>query len=79
MLELAEADLNSILHGRVFLRNKQIIQIMYNILCSMKYIHSANLVHRDIKPANILIYSDCSIRLADFGLSRSLEGVQNTL
>lgn len=45
----------------------------------MKYIHSANLVHRDIKPANILINSDCSIRMADFGLSRSLEGVKNTL
>lgn len=52
---------------------------MYNFLCALKYFHSANLIHRDIKPANLLINADCSVKLADFGLSRSLHGVKNTL
>ena len=43
----------------------------------MKYVHSANILHRDIKPANILINSDCTIKLCDFGLSRSLQGIEN--
>jgi mitogen-activated protein kinase 1/3 len=48
--------------------------ILYNLLCSMKYLHSANVIHRDIKPGNILINSECNVLLCDFGLSRTLEG-----
>lgn len=29
--------------------------ILYNLLCGIKWIHSAGVVHRDIKPANVLI------------------------
>ena len=45
--------------------------ILYNLLCSMKFIHSADIMHRDIKPGNILINADCQIKICDFGLSRS--------
>jgi len=44
--------------------------ILYNMLCAMNFIHSANIIHRDIKPANILFKNDCTIKLCDFGLSR---------
>lgn len=41
--------------------------IMYNLLCSVQYIHSANLMHRDLKPGNILVDDNCHIKLCDFG------------
>ena len=47
--------------------------IVYNLLCSVNYLHSANVIHRDIKPSNILMRADCTIRICDFGLSRTLE------
>lgn len=43
---------------------------MYNILCSLHYLHSANIMHRDIKPTNILIDYNCRAKLCDFGLAR---------
>ena len=41
------------------------------LLKGIHYIHSASLLHRDLKPENILINPDNSIKICDFGLSRS--------
>ena len=46
--------------------------LLYNMLCSLNFIHSANLIHRDIKPSNFLLNSDCRVMLCDFGLARSM-------
>lgn len=35
--------------------------------------HSANLLHRDLKPSNLLLNSECHMKVADFGLARSLD------
>ena len=45
--------------------------LLYNLLCSVHYLHSANLIHRDIKPANILVDKKGSITLCDFGIART--------
>jgi mitogen-activated protein kinase 1/3 len=29
--------------------------VLYNLLCGVNYLHSANIIHRDLKPANVLI------------------------
>ena len=46
-------------------------QILYNLLCAIKFIHSTNVLHRDLKPGNILIDSGCGIKICDFGISRT--------
>ena len=46
--------------------------IMYNMLCSIHYVHSANLIHRDIKPSNFLMNFNCIPKLCDFGLARTM-------
>lgn len=48
------------------------ISILYNMLLAMNFIHSSNIMHRDIKPANILVDVDCSVKICDFGLGRTL-------
>lgn len=51
---------------------EHIEQILYNILCALKFLHSSNIIHRDLKPANILINPECQIKICDFGISRTL-------
>jgi len=45
---------------------------MYQLLKAIKYMHSANVLHRDLKPSNLLLNSDCFMKIADFGLARSI-------
>ena len=54
-------DLRKILHSipKLEFRNEYMISILYNLLCTLNYIHTANIIHRDIKPANILVNIDC--------------------
>lgn len=45
---------------------------MYQILLGLQYLHASRLIHRDLKPSNILVNSDCSAKICDFGLVRFL-------
>ena len=47
--------------------------IMYQAFKALLYMHSAKLVHRDMKPANLLLNAECLMKVADFGLCRSLD------
>jgi len=49
--------------------------IIYQNLKTLRYLHSADLLHRDIKPSNLLLNSECHMKLADFGLARSISSV----
>ncbi len=53
--------------------------VMYQILKGIKYMHSGELIHRDLKPANILLDSDCLVKLADFGLARSIASINQSI
>ena len=44
--------------------------MIYNMLCAVAFMHSAGVIHRDLKPANVLLNSDCTIQVCDFGLAR---------
>ena len=72
ILQPGETDLKKILKSAPFLDPLDIKIFMYDILTSLKYIHSAGVIHRDIKPGNVLIYEDGSAKLCDFGLARSV-------
>lgn len=50
-------------------RAEQYIQWIVEISLGLEYLHSENVVHGDLRGANILIDSQWSVRLADFGLS----------
>ena len=58
---------------RGYLSEKEVLQLFTQILKAISYIHSKNIVHRDIKPENILLDQDMNIKLADFGLCRTMK------
>lgn len=46
---------------------------VYQTLRALKAIHSADVIHRDLKPSNLLLNSNCDLKVADFGLARSVK------
>ncbi|CAG9331700.1 unnamed protein product [Blepharisma stoltei] len=72
VIEHAQSDLKKLIKSPVHLQGHHIQLITYNIICGLKYIHSANILHRDLKPANILLNEDCEVKICDFGLARSV-------
>jgi mitogen-activated protein kinase 1/3 len=75
VIDYVEADLKKVIKSSLSLSELHIQVIVYNLLCSLNWIHSAHVLHRDIKPSNILIDEDCRIKLCDFGLARSYSGL----
>ena len=76
VLEYAESDMKKILKSSLNLELLHICTMVYNLLCALKYLHESKVIHRDLKPANVLVNEDCSIKLCDFGLARSLTNIK---
>jgi len=70
VFEYLDTDLYKLILSEQFLTIPHIQRFLYQMLCGLKYMHSARVIHRDLKPANILLNEDCSLRICDFGLSR---------
>lgn len=74
VMECMDLDLKKLLNNakEANLTEEVASKLIYNLLCAIRFLHSANVMHRDIKPANILIDNDLNVKICDFGLSRSL-------
>uniref|UniRef100_A0A8C2VI68 Mitogen-activated protein kinase 15 n=1 Tax=Chinchilla lanigera TaxID=34839 RepID=A0A8C2VI68_CHILA len=75
VFESMDTDLNAIIQKGNLLEDTHKRYIFYQLLQATKFIHSENVIHRDQKPANVLLDANCSVKLCDFGLARSLSNL----
>src|SRR5262245_61811356 len=57
----------------------EIIRIMGAIAEALNYAHKQGVLHRDIKPSNIILDSDTTPYLTDFGLARIAQAGESTM
>lgn len=48
------------------------LSLIQQLIVGIQYLHSRNIIHRDLKPSNILITKDGVLKIADFGLARTI-------
>lgn len=77
LFEFMEADLHNVISEGI-LKDVHIRFIIYQLAKALKYLHTGSIIHRDLKPSNILVNSNCTIKLCDFGLVRSLINSKDT-
>ena len=75
VFDFMETDLHAVVRANILEPiHKQ--YIIYQLVKSIYYMHSAELLHRDIKPSNLLLDSNCLVKVCDFGLCRSVNEAQ---
>lgn len=72
IFEFMETDLHNVIKRGNILSDVHKQYIMYQLFTATKYLHSGNVIHRDYKPSNVLLDNQCSVKVCDFGLARSL-------
>lgn len=69
VMELMDANLCQVIN--MDLDHERMSYLLYQMLCGIKHLHLAGIIHRDLKPSNIVVRSDCTLKILDFGLARS--------
>ena len=70
---LPGGDLRFYLHKRISFSENQIKFFISNLIISLNYIHSMNIIHRDIKPENLVFDGRGYLHLTDFGISKKIK------
>eukprot|EP00002_Diphylleia_rotans_P025553 TRINITY_DN5052_c0_g1_i4.p1 TRINITY_DN5052_c0_g1~~TRINITY_DN5052_c0_g1_i4.p1 ORF type:complete len:378 (-),score=61.92 TRINITY_DN5052_c0_g1_i4:359-1492(-) len=76
IFEYMDTDLHAVIRANILEEiHKQ--YIIYQCLRALKFMHTGDLLHRDMKPSNLLLNAECHVKIADFGLARSIAGLEN--
>ncbi len=61
------------------LKWKEAVHFTVQILRALQHAHDKGIVHRDIKPQNVMLLSDGTIKITDFGIARFARSESKTL
>lgn len=56
----------------------EVIDVMEQLVSAVEHAHSRGVIHRDIKPQNIIVRSDGTVKLTDFGIAIAQNAAQLT-
>lgn len=74
VLELVEGEtLADLLTREGSLDVPATVAIVRQIADALDYAHAQGVIHRDVKPANLIVASDGTVQLTDFGIARSAD------
>mmetsp|Transcript_14170 Transcript_14170/g.48009 ORF Transcript_14170/g.48009 Transcript_14170/m.48009 type:complete len:369 (+) Transcript_14170:62-1168(+) len=77
VFDYMETDLHAVIRANI-LEDIHKRYVVYQVLKALKFMHSADLVHRDLKPSNLLLNEECHMKVADFGLARSIRALESS-
>ena len=75
--ELARGDLFQVIDDDQVLPEEALKPIAAQLVSALCHLHKNHIIHRDLKPQNILVSSNGTIKVCDFGFARALS--QTTL
>jgi serine/threonine protein kinase len=73
VLEYLNGETLLALSPRSPLQEQQVVLWACELLDALYYIHRAGIIHRDVNPKNIMLCSDGTVKLIDFGTAKDLD------
>jgi len=75
ILEYCDAgSVQGLVHASDLAMNEaQVAAVVVQLLIALQFLHGRGILHRDIKAENVLLLSDGTVKLADFGVASSQE------
>ncbi|GMS80968.1 hypothetical protein PENTCL1PPCAC_3143, partial [Pristionchus entomophagus] len=70
VMELMDHSLSGVVTKHVPLDHHKLSFFIYQILCAVHHLHREGIIHRDLKPSNIVVNTNCTLKVLDFGLAR---------
>ncbi|CAK9115777.1 unnamed protein product [Durusdinium trenchii] len=70
--QFAYGELFEIFQDDKHLPEAQVSNIARQLVRALNYLHSQQVIHRDMKPQNVLVSSNGTVKLCDFGFARAL-------
>ncbi|KAK8898171.1 hypothetical protein M9Y10_000443 [Tritrichomonas musculus] len=78
LLEFCPTNLDKAIKNKRMTK-EEIVFTIYQIVEGMKYVHFRKVIHRDLKPTNILVASDGTIKISDFGISKLMTAEEQSM
>jgi serine/threonine-protein kinase len=73
-MEFIEGEtLEAILQRRGRLPWEEVIRLGQQLCAALQHAHDCEVVHRDLKPSNLMLLSDGTLKLTDFGIAKALD------
>lgn len=82
VFEFVQQNLLQVIEQNPLGLDHTVVQVyIYQLLCALNYCHQRDIIHRDIKPENLLVNlpPDTTLKLCDFGFSRSIAEVSGPM
>ena len=80
VMELVEGiTLREVLRGGRKLVPERALEFTAGVLDALAYSHRAGIIHRDIKPANVMMTSNGTVKVMDFGIARAVADTSATM
>lgn len=71
-------DFEKKIHDAGKLEAREAVRVCIEVTRALEYAHARGIVHRDMKPSNVLVRSDGSVKVTDFGIAKIIGGTRVT-